>query len=160
MARKAATATIPGTNVPMGAPAPKEAPKAPRAPRMRVVEGGAAIDPNARNAKELLAARFPKVLHVGTVEAPIGSERFAVEYLELNAQIKKIDDRKEVCANHLKAAIGAQEGIESDAFKALWGERDGTIDWKALCEKKGITEREIETFRKAGGRTLTVSGKD
>lgn len=114
------------------------------------------IDLTQPNARKLLAERHPRPSNDLYAEASPEAEEAAAEYFAQRAAESAAKSGKELAGTQLCAAIGSNLGVRGDGWKATWSMRDGDVDWRALAKAHGITEEQIETFRKPQSRSLDV----
>lgn len=155
--------------------APASEPK--RARRLPRVANPALPAPDSPNAKTLINAMFPRVMHPVTLLCvdPTVVEA-AREQLALAEEIKELEAAREVQSNILKLAVRGNKGLHVDGgYTVTWDEARGDTDYRAMFahvmaahpETVGTIQamlNEVEThagiergrFRKAGSRRLTV----
>lgn len=154
--------------------APASEPK--RKNAKRIIAAPALPDPNSPNAKALINAMFPRVMHPVTLlcSDPEVIEA-AREQLALAEEIKELEAAREVQSNILKLAVRGNEGLQLAEYRVMWADARGDTDYRAIFaaimaahpETVGTIQAmmaEVEThasiergrFRKAGSRRLTV----
>lgn len=114
------------------------------------------IDLTQPNARKALAALHPAPTNDLYLEASPEAEEAAAEYFAQRAAESSAKSGKELAGTQLCAAIGKNLGVRGDGWKATWGMRDGEIDWRGLAKAHGITDEQIETFRRPPSRSLDV----
>lgn len=157
--------------------APASEPKArQRAKRLPRPATPALPAPDSPNAKALISAMFPRVLHpvmLGCTDAAVAEA--AREQLALAEEIKQLELEREVCSNVLRLAVRNTEGIYVGDYTVTWSEARGDTDYRAIFahvmathpETVGTIQAalsEVEThagvdrgrFRKQGSRRLSV----
>lgn len=93
-------------------------------------------------------------------EAPAEAEDWARRYVAASAAAKLAEEEKALAGNHLRALIGADEGVMSRWGKATWkSNASGTPRWKEIAEHLGATPSVIARFTGAAPRVLRVALK-
>lgn len=157
--------------------APASEPKVRQRPkRLPRVAAPALPSPDSPNAKALISALFPRVLHPVTLACTDPAVADAArEQLALAEEIKQLELEREVCSNVLRLAVRGSEGIQAGEFTVTWSEARGDTDYRAIFahimathpETVGTIQAalsEVEThagvdrsrFRKQGSRRLSV----
>lgn len=132
--------------------------------------------PDSPNAKAMIGALFPRVLHPHVLACADSIVNDAArEQMRLAEEIKALENEREICSNVLRLAVRTNEGIRTRDFDIRWSEARGDTDYRAIFahimathpETVGTIQAalaEVEThagvertrFRKQGSRRLSV----
>lgn len=121
-----------------------------------VRKANVALDLTKADAREKLAALYPRPASETMLDANARVEAAALEYITQRDLAKIAITKQQIAGNELCQAIGAAQGLVGDGWKATWCVGKGSVDWKALAAAEAIPEETIERFRKSGSRTLDV----
>jgi len=114
-------------------------------------------------ANRLLMARWP---HPDATfrRADLHSNKLAIDYLDLEKQIKALEKQQTICEQQLKEIIGDRIGLLGDAFKATWkAPRVGNVSWKDVAmdiSKGDVPEALIDAHRSEPTRRFRVFDRD
>lgn len=148
----------------------------PKRPRARKITGPILPAPDSPNAKAIISAAFPRVLHPHVLACTDSVVNEAArEQMRLAEEIKALEAEREICSNALRLAVRTNEGVRTRDYDIRWSEARGDTDYRAIFahimalhpETTGTINAalaEVEThagvergrFRKQGSRRLSV----
>lgn len=114
------------------------------------------IDLTQPNARKALVAAFPAPTSETMIDATEAEERAALAYIEARDAEARAKGAKEAAGNVLCYAIGNDEGIKGDGWKATWKLAKGEVDWSRLCKDLNIEDSVIERYRKPSARRIDL----
>lgn len=108
-------------------------------------------------AAEALGRIYPKIARPVLLHATDEQREWMRRYIELNAELKKLEGEKTFLANMLRSSIQDANGLSDGDLKATWLPQKGKVSVEKLAAHFKLAEPDLDAFRNDESRVLRVN---